>query len=430
MNTQFETYIREYKIFGLHGDKDVELVFDSPYKIIVAENGTGKTTVLNSLFYWLTGQYQKLSRITFEKLELSFCNNEKIELSRSDLYSETPHNVESVSDYVRLRRKRYMDDLFKDLFNLQTSSPRDIRSKSQYSGEEISNSSLLDQNQKIKNLLPLEVFYLPTYRRVEEDLQRLGYEGELIDNQEQLIHFGMQDVSKRFKKITSDITESAVTWYSKISGEMLDELVGGVLVSKEQVPIHHINPDIDTLKIVLDRIGDNISKDKKNDIIRLIHSADIYKEEHKFLAYFLSKLAEIYDKQRDKDKKIKDFVKTASKYLVDKELIYDESNVTITIVNTRTGKEITLEKLSSGEKQLISILSKLYLESDKPNFIIFDEPELSLSIEWQRDILPDIIASGQCKLLLAATHSPFIFENDLDVYAEALKISYREMVSD
>jgi hypothetical protein len=32
-------------------------------------------------------------------------------------------------------------------------------------------------------------------------------------------------------------------------------------------------------------------------------------------------------------------------------------------------------------------------------------------------LLPDIIDSGRCKLLIAATHSPFIFNNKLDSYA-------------
>lgn len=48
---------------------------------------------------------------------------------------------------------------------------------------------------------------------------------------------------------------------------------------------------------------------------------------------------------------------------------------------------------------------------------MFDEPELSLSIEWQKMLLPDIIDSGKCKFLLAVTHSPFIFDNDLDLNA-------------
>lgn len=448
MKTEDKQYIKKYSIIGLHGDKDIELYFDSPYKILVAENGTGKTTVLNSLFYLLTGQLQKLSQIEFEKLQLEFSNEEKIDLSREDISLEIPDNLEKIPHFVRL--KQYLgDDLARALFerSLNVESLRDIRSTHEYrlarsqfpgpaieihrllerfrrelSGDDLFSSALSDTKNKIKELIPLDVFYLPTYRRVEEDLQRLGYEGEFSDGQEQLIHFGMRDVSRRFKKITSEIIESAVTWYSRISGRMLDELMTGVQVDREKLE-KISNPD--ALEIVLDRLGDNISKKRKVDILSLVQSDDIHNDKYNALAYFLSNLIEIYDQQRDKDNRIKEFVGVTNKYLVGKEIRYDEGNVTITVVNKRTETEVLLEKLSSGEKQLISILSKLYLESSRESLIIFDEPELSLSIEWQKTLLPDIIASGQCGLLIAATHSPFIFENTLDRYAEALNVTYR-----
>ncbi|MEO0684253.1 MAG: AAA family ATPase, partial [Cyanobacteria bacterium J06649_11] len=80
-----------------------------------------------------------------------------------------------------------------------------------------------------------------------------------------------------------------------------------------------------------------------------------------------------------------------------------------------------LSKLSSGEKQIISFFSKIYLsESDKRFIILFDEPELSLSMTWQKQLLPDILSSEKCDFLLAVTHSPFIFHNELDGYAIGL----------
>ena len=52
---------------------------------------------------------------------------------------------------------------------------------------------------------------------------------------------------------------------------------------------------------------------------------------------------------------------------------------------------------------------------------MIDEPELSLSIDWQRRLLPDIIRSGNCNMLLAVTHSPFIFENEFDMDAKEIR---------
>lgn len=87
-----------------------------------------------------------------------------------------------------------------------------------------------------------------------------------------------------------------------------------------------------------------------------------------------------------------------------------------------------LDKLSSGEKQIISIFTRLYLDLDnsKPYAIFFDEPELSLSMEWQKKLLQDIAETDQCEFLLAATHSPFIFENKLAQFADVLTTKFVE----
>jgi predicted ATP-binding protein involved in virulence len=72
------------------------------------------------------------------------------------------------------------------------------------------------------------------------------------------------------------------------------------------------------------------------------------------------------------------------------------------------------------EKNIISLFSKIYLSDSKEFIVLFDEPELSLSLFWQKLLLPDIVSSQKCKFLLSVTHSPFIFENDLAEYAIGL----------
>ena len=67
---------------------------------------------------------------------------------------------------------------------------------------------------------------------------------------------------------------------------------------------------------------------------------------------------------------------------------------------------------------MLSIFSKLYLEQKEKCIILFDEPELSLSMKWQEHFLPDIMKSGKCSMLIAVTHSPFIFDNDYDKLAQ------------
>ena len=82
--------------------------------------------------------------------------------------------------------------------------------------------------------------------------------------------------------------------------------------------------------------------------------------------------------------------------------------------------KIELDQLSSGEKQIVSLFSHLYLSEENQYFVMIDEPELSLSVPWQRQFLVDIKKGVFCSGLIAVTHSPFIYDNDLDKYAHGL----------
>jgi predicted ATPase len=91
----------------------------------------------------------------------------------------------------------------------------------------------------------------------------------------------------------------------------------------------------------------------------------------------------------------------------------------------RRDREIELKYLSSGEKQVISLFAQIYLSKAKRFFVIIDEPELSLSVPWQRKLLPDLWSSGNCEFLAAVTHSPFIFDNELEGYTHDLSDGVR-----
>ncbi|MBV5279444.1 MAG: ATP-binding protein [Campylobacteraceae bacterium] len=131
---------------------------------------------------------------------------------------------------------------------------------------------------------------------------------------------------------------------------------------------------------------------------------------------------DIYNEHKHLDDKIKKFRDVCNEYLVDKQFIYDESSVDLDIYRNGTDEKVEINKLSSGEKQIISIFSKIYLEKTENLIVLFDEPELSLSLPWQKRLLPDIMNSEKCKFLLAVTHSPFIFQNELEAYAVGINM--------
>lgn len=73
------------------------------------------------------------------------------------------------------------------------------------------------------------------------------------------------------------------------------------------------------------------------------------------------------------------------------------------------GRQIPLAGLSSGEKQLVRILIEVIMTDD--GIIIIDEPELSMHIDWQRELVKAMQTVNPAAQIIMATHSPEIMEN-------------------
>ena len=67
--------------------------------------------------------------------------------------------------------------------------------------------------------------------------------------------------------------------------------------------------------------------------------------------------------------------------------------------------ELSPYQLSSGEKQMFYILLQALIQDGKPNISLLDEPEISLHIEWQRDLIYNIRQLNKNCQIIAATHS-------------------------
>jgi len=126
----------------------------------------------------------------------------------------------------------------------------------------------------------------------------------------------------------------------------------------------------------------------------------------------ISKKIEEVDKKNSKEfNKLKEFVNICNKYLFRKKIILIPEKFDW-YIEKENKKRVTLDNLSSGEKQIVSVFAQLYLKDDKDLIIVFDEPELSISMEWQKMLIPDMLRSNKIKQLIIATHSPFIFDDE------------------
>lgn len=432
MNSKLNTFV----IKGLNSYKDVQIPFNSNIKLLIGENGTGKTTIMNILYYTLSRKFNKLLDYSFESIFLEFGNGEKIEITLEDVQNDASvmyrrlrrylseedynHVIDQLNTYGRIN----VDDFEKYLLSRRNYGERRRMPPKQLLYEldqlTIDNFRLINAKEIIKKHFPEEILYFPTYRRIEEELHNLGYKKDIeTTKKENLIQFGMKDVEELFTSITSEIKDSTIQGFTKITANMINHLVGGQTATNE---MKEKLRGYSYLSIILNRIGDNLEFNPKK-IDDLIKTEEIFNDKvYNPLIYFLNNLIDNYEKHRDKDMTIKKFENVCNQYLKDKKVVYNENLVKLEILHNHNKKPVQLSKLSSGEKQIVSLFSKIYLSQLDQFIVLFDEPELSLSIDWQAKLLPDIIKSGKCNFLFSVTHSPFIYDNELDEFAKGINL--------
>lgn len=449
-----------FSIYGLHGYKNVDLEFNSDVKILIAENGSGKTAVLKILNDFLNLDLISLRDAKFNKAKL-FLN-----LQNTLFPSELEIKKELIEDSINYFRNNVSKNLilklssigFEEIFQFITQEYNEFDFEDlidHYIIEhlfkntplnfpeieellegiqlEINELALRADNPLLniyQNLAILHRRYslnfLPTYRRIEAPCKTFLIKNNLDNEEKKIVNsinftkhmrFGLPDVSDSIKRINKIIYNNIYTGFMALSFNYIKYTLGGVSLKK------HSLPKIEDIERLFKRAP---QFEKSNeDVISLLKEAyenDTVKN-NKDLIIFLNQINEIIKKTSYQENKIRRFVEAVNNFLSvsgeEKYLAYDSDNFNVSVKLAYSNEDISFEDLSSGEKQIIGLLSSLYFE-DKPQLMLIDEPEISLSIKWQRMLLPELYKANPANQIICITHSPFIFENNFDSKASPL----------
>lgn len=450
--------LQSFTVYNLHGVSNYKIDFINNSLILVAENGSGKTTLVNIFYYFLSRQWRKLNDFKFEKIEIVI-NNEKftyqakwkeIVLRESRLSKRLPSHYHEIAERI-FREINFIEfessTEFLDYVNAKYGVSRGVAVEimNMFRNEEISmdKSSEINRieealNQIFKNT---QIVYLPTYRRIEKDLKNIfpelegnmkeyEYKRKLRIKTEkspsfiELVEFGMEDVKDR---VANACQELRFHFYNNLSRKITGSYLEDILNKQyKNFDIDNIqNFSTDALNYLLNRLDDSFiskaGKEALSKFVTKVQKEGALSDEDKMNAYFVWKLFQIYEEQQKAEIDINEFVNICNEYLgSSKHFYYNNDNFRVDIQINNASSTIEYKDLSSGEKQIVSLFSHLILSKQK-YFVIIDEPELSLSVPWQERFLQDIVNIGDCKGLLAVTHSPFIFKNSLIKYSHSLE---------
>lgn len=455
------TSLTAFRVIGLHDRKTISVKIDDNNLILVGENGSGKSTLANLIYYFLSKQWPRLREYRFHRIEVEL-GGRTILLSSEQLDEHVQLIDEREQLFPRAFQQRLnaalrrmpnlrLDSLIEDNRLLRSlaseagvpmSAARELAVY--YSHQSPRKPTAVDEIEKGISAAISEVFlYLPTYRRIEHDLQSI-FRGGSVDMDDlrkslitvgsqayvELIHFGMEDVNQTIQARMNQLKESLRTGLNKLTGTYLHEVIQGVYRNVNLEDLKAV--DLPTLDSILARIPDETLPPADKSVLKEKISSIAgrsYDPRDNVIAHFLQKLLTLYKEQQASETSVRKFVDVCNIYLTGKRLIYDETRYDIVIALTvggdegaavPSGEKLELRMLSSGEKQIVSLFSQIYLSEGRKFFVIIDEPELSLSVVWQRRFLPDILASERCTGLVAVTHSPFVYDNRLVKYVRSL----------
>ncbi|HEM7507429.1 TPA: AAA family ATPase [Providencia rettgeri] len=474
--------IEFFEVRGLYGYKNITLNFKNKTNIFVSENGVGKTTIINFLYGVLKLNFEGIyvGDIEFDCIKIKFTNHNKVfSLAVNDI--DTLYSIESdikdllgkirtinsrIDDYngsqlfnlyseiIGYKRGDYdKNKAFKTLFGISLTMVKKRREEeNEYNILNLKDflikslSSGMIDFLKIhrKNISNKEILFMPTYRRLEKiPSELLDAIDEIEATSDSIFNefgYGLNDVDYELNRITNSIERKSTNEYRELSITMLDDIVNNESENKniKESELPELKDLTRFLKRV--RIGNGRTKRSRElnlkSVDKLIGSlGKIYEEkkvdEHKYLKYFLSKLNLVIKETKEQEYKIEQFINVCNGYLSSsgdiKYIEINPNNFSVRVIDKYSQRIIEFDELSSGEKQIISLMAKLYLSNERDKIIIIDEPELSLSIKWQQKLLPDMDSASVVKQIVAITHSPFIFDNNLESNATELIITRDEV---
>ena len=417
--------LKSVGIKGFLENRDISLELNPDVNFLIGRNGTGKTTFVKLLYACLSVDLARIREILFSEIIISFFDTKSGNSPQLKITRNSPRS-RSINIYFRdkgnAKFEQIIDEESEMLFYTDRFHSRDKKIDS--IRERRRKSARLTQ-EIMKNI---NFSWLPLHRSrdsgatffLDEDTGEEHYSDPIDTKIDQLVdqmtrYFSVLDSrtsleTKAFQKayflslvsfkapsILSVMTKIREIDFNKQKNLMKDILIELGLSDDE------VQFEVDSFYQLAQNASRNLSQEGSIQIEDVFSVADALR-----LSEIVSEFQSYEAKKRDILKPKTDFEALFSNLLLNKRMIFSESNQPVVYRGTEIGpaKEIQLTELSSGEKQLFIIFAETLLQSKNEYIFLADEPELSLHIDWQEQLVRNIRTINPNCQLVFATHSP------------------------
>ncbi|MEM6737282.1 MAG: AAA family ATPase [Bacteroidota bacterium] len=408
--------LKDVEIQGFWGQHKIETDFYNDVNIFIGKNGTGKTTFINLLQAVISVDLELLYTLQFEKITINLFEKKKkrkIEVSKiaSELrYKELQYQIGTSKNKLPIlpdQELRYMSRRSGRIHPKFYREVQEIKSKM----SELINVSYLSVNRD--NILkddPRELRRDEVYNAIDARLDELI--GELTSYQLQL----ETDLSKLSKGFQANVLKSMLfneefdyVNINEIVKPDLRRIKAGLLTAYRGLGIldEQIESVIEKHVSAIDKAANSIN-DYVADQNKPVYPNDVTPLTLLRRTRKINELSSELEKNKKQIfRRLNDYIQLLNEFHDTKDFTLQDSK-TGGIYIEKEKTEIPISQLSSGEKQLIILLTEALLQKGKQTLFIADEPELSLHIEWQRKVISSIRKLNPNSQIIVATHSPEI----------------------
>lgn len=458
--------VDRFSVEGLHGFVDASLDFFPDLTIIVGRNGSGKTSVLDLMSHLIRLDLEAIGKANFsiatltlhdnslgqviiqatntpdnKKVCLTLGNGETSEISldvspallRYSADIDARRMSHDVPPAIMKRMEALISERSESIKHLATLKKSikftfvrldrtilavDSEGVTSYDNGISSKSSRYDSSSSapkdpIEDVIQVMRRNQLTYRRAADRIQRTA-SSELFK-----LHFSPPVMLKSKAPTEKQLRTKLQELKKRVTGSHLIANAPGI----EDV----IASFFSEFEVLLDQAFPKKDQKKKSGR-RTLHEETVevmigVKEQQ------ISELLRIFDREQEETaiayQPIKKYLDMAAKFLNDsgKTLKFSPENLELGFVISKSildddidsleastpQKVRSIRELSSGERQVLILLTYLAFLAGKDSIFVVDEPELSLHVEWQRELVGALtmLRPSNCQIILA-THSPEI----------------------
>jgi ABC-type lipoprotein export system ATPase subunit len=382
--------VDKIEVSGLAGsDKPVIYDLKPDINIFYGINGSGKTSLLNLINAAAMTQATNISGIPFKSAKFTmnlYGTWRLIRTIENRTYSQTPETL-----HIGLTTTTTLPQMMA-VPSILGEPP--LSWESELYWKDGGEWKLYQLEEGKEWSFPFPHQYLPTSRL---------YLGLEIATQWQKHQFTEQELEESFANLITEKWKEYNYEVSRRTVEIQNDGLARILKdvwSKGQKP--GIESDID-LEQAYDRVKSFL---ERRELIGVLKSFEDFSSRIKDQAYLMNIIKDIIDVEENIEKT--SIPKSKLQDLITR--LYGD-NVTLTFnenltAKTKDGKEISLAALSSGQKHLLRILLATLMANDQS--IVIDEPEMSLHVDWQSELVGAMRELSPSTQIIIATHSPEI----------------------